>query len=60
MPKYRAYGVVVGTKYLGEFEAKNKKEAERKALESDECYVSICHQCSGEIDEPEIDEVRIE
>ncbi|MFD1206657.1 hypothetical protein ACFQ38_16290 [Sporosarcina contaminans] len=50
MPKYRMYGVLDATKYLGEVEAENKEQAEEKAWESDEQHVSICHHCSGEFD----------
>lgn len=50
MPKYRVYGVVTGTKYLGVFEADTQEEAEQMALESNENHVSICHQCAGSFD----------
>ena len=60
MSKYRAYGVVTGGKYLGEVEADSKEEAISKAGELDTCYVSICHQCSSEIDDPDIHEIQVE
>ena len=56
MPKYIVYGVVSGSKCLGEFEADTKEGAMNEAAESDECYVSLCHQCSGEVDGAEIHE----
>ena len=57
MPKYSVYGVVVGTKHIGEYEANSKEEAIEMA--ENDAYVSLCHQCAGsEIDEPEIDELR--
>lgn len=60
MPKFRAYAKVVGSKYLGVFEAENKEQAEQMALESDEAYISVCHQCIREIDNPEVTEVELE
>lgn len=60
MPKYRAYGIIDATKYLGEFEAKNKEEAEEMAWESENQHVFICHQCSGEFDLGDMIKVIIE
>ena len=45
MPKYRAYGKVVGSKYLGEFEAENEQEAKNIASESDDAQISFCWRC---------------
>jgi len=50
MPKYRAYGVLDATKYLGEFEADNKEKAEEMAEESDSQHVFLCHHCSSQFD----------
>ena len=60
MPKYRAYGHVHGSKFIGEFEADNPEEAKRLAEESDECWVNVCHQCAREVDDPVIDEIDVE
>ena len=60
MPKYKIHGTITGTKYIGEVEAKNEKEAELKAWELEGCYVSVCHQCSKEIEDPEVTEIQIE
>ncbi|MHA6530211.1 hypothetical protein [Paenibacillus sp. BAC0078] len=60
MPKFRIYGRVIATKYIGEFEAESKEQAEEMAWKSDEAYVSLCHQCSGEAEDPEIHELEIE
>lgn len=54
MPRYRVWGKIVATKYLGEFEAETEAAAEELALESDAAHVTICHHCSDEIEEPEI------
>lgn len=56
MKRWRVWGTVVGTKYLGEFEANTMDDAIDKALESSEACVSMCHQCSGECEDPEIHE----
>lgn len=60
MPRYRVYGAVKATKYIGEIEADSKEEAEEKAWAMDEAYVSLCNQCSSEAEDPEIDELVIE
>jgi len=60
MPKYKVYGVVVGTKYIGEFETHNKEEAEQLAWDSENAYISICYHCSKEIDEPQIEKMIVE
>lgn len=60
MSKYRAYGRVVGSKYLGEFEADSPEEAKKLAEQSDECHISLCWSCSDECEDPEIEEVYVE
>lgn len=54
MTKYRVYGKVEGTKYLGTFEANSKEEAENMAGDSEEAYVCLCHACSSECEDAEI------
>lgn len=58
MPRYRCYGRVVVSKYLGEYEADSGEKAREKAFK--EACCSLCHQCAGECDDPEIDEVTVE
>ena len=60
MAKWNITGAVRGSKYLGIFEAETKEQAIEMALNSDECHVSLCHQCSSECEDPEIDEVFAE
>lgn len=60
MPRYRVRGTVIGTKYLGEFEANSEEEAVELALNSEEACVSLCHQCSGDCEDPEIHEANAE
>ena len=58
--RYRVWGKVVGTKYLGVFDAASKQEAEDLALESNEAHVALCWKCSGECDDAEIVEASAE
>jgi hypothetical protein len=59
--KYNVYAVITGSKYIGEFEAASKEEAEDKAWETIGCdSVGLCHQCSSEIDEPTITSLNVE
>lgn len=50
MQKFRVYGVIAGTKFLGEFDAENADAAEEMAANCDKNYFSLCHQCAGEIE----------
>lgn len=50
--KYRVSGQVTGSKYLGVFEANTPEEAEEIAIEQN--GISLCHQCAGECEDPEI------
>jgi hypothetical protein len=59
MTKYRVYGRVVGSKYLGVFDAENPEEAIEKALDENGC-VSLCHRCVCECDEADIEECETE
>jgi hypothetical protein len=60
MPKFRVWAAVTGTKYLGEFEAETKEQAEEMALVSDAASVRLCHQCSDECEDPQCDSASAE
>lgn len=60
MSKYRAFGKVVGTKYLGEFEADTPEEAKEKAENSEDACVILCYSCISECEDPEIVDVEVE
>lgn len=60
MPKFSVWAKVVGTKYLGQFEADTKAAAEEMAMESDSASVSLCHQCNDECEDPECVEATAE
>ncbi len=50
MKKYRVYGIFTGTKFLGVYEAASVEEAQVRGLNSTENHVSICHQCSSNLE----------
>ncbi len=54
MPKYRVTGVVIGSKYLGEFEAATEDDAIELALGTVGSCV-LCNQCTSECDDPSIE-----
>ena len=51
--RWRVYGIVTGSKYLGEFEAETAEQAEQMAMD-ESGFVSLCHQCAEECEDPEI------
>jgi hypothetical protein len=59
MAKWSVYGAIYATKFLGTFEAETAEQAEQIAMEQNG-GVSICHQCSGEISDPDIDHCIVE
>ena len=59
--KWSVHAKITGSRYLGEVEAKTKEEAEEKAEKlADENSVSLCHQCSDQIEDPEIESCYVE
>lgn len=60
MPKYEVWGRVVGSKYIGSYEASTEEEAIANALEDGDAYVSVCHSCVGEVNEAVVDELSAE
>lgn len=59
MKKYHVFGVVEATKYLGVVEAEDAEQAKELGLELDSCCVSVCHQCSRDVEDPEIHTVMV-
>jgi hypothetical protein len=51
---------VVGSKFLGVFEADTKEEAERMAEESDAAGICLCNECSEECEGATIENVEAE
>lgn len=57
--KYSCYGVVTGTKYLGEVEADSPEEAKEKMFAKVD-RPCLCHQCTRECEDAEIHEIEVE
>lgn len=60
MPKYHCYAEVTGSKYLGVVEAESESEAIENALELGSSYVSLCHECTRECEDPAVTNVSVE
>ncbi|MCS3449951.1 hypothetical protein M2222_001226 [Bradyrhizobium elkanii] len=60
MKQYSVVGCVTASKYMGRFWANSKEEAIELAQKSDNNFVSLCHQCSDECEDPEIHEMVAE
>lgn len=58
MPRFYAYGTVVGNQFIGAFEADTVEEAEEMAW--DQAGVSVCHQCSQQVEDAEISKIIME
>ena len=58
MAKFHVSGTVVGSTYIGEFEADTEREAVEKAAQ--EAHVSLCHQCCKNCENIEITEMFAE
>lgn len=50
--KYRVGGAVHASTYIGEFEASTPEQAIEMAYE--EAGISLCHECSREVSDPEV------
>lgn len=59
MAKWSVTGSVVGSKYLGEVEASNAEDAEQVAWDTLDIVSSMCHQCSDECEDPEIENIFV-
>lgn len=60
-PKLKTWhvsGSVVGSTYVGEYQAATKEEAEEMAWA--DADVSLCHQCAGKISDPEVESLHAE
>ena len=60
MPKFRVYGTVTASCYLGEVEADSAEAAVEIALESDAAQITVCHACADQISDPEVTEATAE
>ena len=57
--KFSVWVPVVGTAFLGLFEAESKEAAIEMAIEQAP-GISLCHQCADDIDDPDYDWDRVE
>lgn len=55
--RWNVSGVVVGSKFLGHVTAETAEEALREGL--DLAFVSLCHQCSDECADAEIESITV-
>lgn len=58
MARFNAGGGVVASTYIGEVEAETAEEAIKKAWQ--EAGISVCHECSRHLSDPEIDSIWVE
>lgn len=58
MPKFSVYGKVVGTKWIGEYDAPDAEAAIQMAEK--DAHSSMCHQCSRECEDPEVEDLVAE
>ena len=56
--KWRVGGGVHASTYLGEVEAASAKEAIEEAWKI--AFVSVCHQCSSDVSDPEVTSIWVE
>lgn len=54
MPRYHINAAIAGSKYIGDVDAENAEDAIFRGYEMKECFVSVCHQCSRQIEDPEV------
>jgi rRNA maturation endonuclease Nob1 len=57
--KWSVWGKVSATKFIGVYEAETEAEAISVAMEKNG-WVSVCHQCAREVEDPEIHECIVE
>ena len=60
MKKWTVTASVVGSKYLGIFEAETKEAAEQMAEESNAASICLCHECSTECEDAEVRDAEAE
>ena len=62
MNKYIVYGLMTASVKLGEYEAKNKEDAIKKAEQDKEAnwMPSLCWQCAGEVELNDVYETEAE
>ena len=59
MKKWNANASISAGKYIGEVEAETVEEAIDKAYKHRNADCSVCHQCSDDVNDPEITAVHV-
>ena len=60
MPKFAVYALYHASKYIGEYEAENEEDAIEKAGEDADGFISLCHQCAGEVEIGDLVDFHVE
>ncbi len=60
MKKYKVYAMAIASKFIGEFEAESKEEAEEKAWEEGNLVITLCHYCSREVELSDIYDYQVD
>ena len=58
--KYRVYGKVTGSIYLGIFEAESAEEAIEIANEEAGGPIALCHECAGKCEDAVVEPIEAE
>lgn len=58
MPRYSVTGAVVGSTWIGEYDANTPEEAFEFAR--DDAGISLCHECARSVSDPEVCELTAE
>ena len=58
MPRYHVSATVIGSQYVGEFEAASPEAAIEKAQKI--AHVSFCHECANQCENAQIENISAE
>lgn len=58
--RFRVYAIMTASKFLGEYEAETASEASDMAEKEADVWVSLCHQCAGEVDLGDVHDFQVE
>ena len=56
---WHAYGIYTGSQYIGTIEAASEEEAKEKAEAMCDGVISLCHECSDQIDLSDLNEIQV-
>ena len=58
--KWHVYAKISGGKYIGTVEAETEADAIKAGWDHNNASVSLCHACSAECEDAEIDKITVE